>query len=227
MATDARSGTPSDVVDLTELPLPDPFSAGEVHDVAVAARLWRENRQESLHRDADAQRRAEEEERLEEAYRRGLLDGRAAADAEGLELLTGLQRALEDVSEQSVKRTRLILDEAAEDLVAAAGVIARWAIGRDVSTDPTVLLDIAVTALREAGGVEGAVVHVHPSVGRAAARWASRFGVAAPEVVEDPALPEGEVVVRSASDGTARVSIDALVARICDSLSSRDPEESV
>lgn len=217
--TDARVGlTNGEAISLSELPLPDVQVDAEVWDVASAARQWRSARQASLSRDEAAQREQELAERLEEAYRRGLVDGRAAAEAEGLELVRTLSAQIETAVAQSDAAVDMLLRQAASEMVEGSLAIARWALAREIDLDPTALLDIAANALAQAGGVGGSQVYVNPALGRAASRWSTRFGIDGPQVVEDPAVEPGSVVVKSAHEGKSVISLAQIIERACELL---------
>lgn len=210
-----------EVITLTDLPLSDHASGGD-GTVADAARKWREGRLAAVDRDREAAL-AEEQKRLSDAaYAQGVSDGRAAAEADGLELVQQLAARLEQATLDCEAVVRREVQLQAHEIVSCAAVIARWALGREVLTDPEVLLGVAARALAESGGAEGARVYVHPDLGVAASRWASRFGIDRPEVYEDPSLAAGEVTVRSASGGVGTVSVNLIMERALTALDA-DP----
>lgn len=187
-------------------------------DIASSARKWRDQREEAIHRDVRAEHLHEVELAREEGYRQGLLDGRAAAEAEGLEILSGLDEKLEKAKQEAQAQCEAVIAESSPFIVETALEIARWAIGREVESDPALLLEIADRALHAAGGVSGAQVHVPPSLGAAATRFSARFGIDRPDIVEDPSLPDGCISLRSRSGGVGEVSVHTLVARACEAL---------
>jgi flagellar assembly protein FliH len=186
--------------------------------VGDALAAWHAERTQALTRDEAAQRREELAAAEEAGYRRGLADGRTATEADGLELLSSLPGLVGAAAAAADAAVAAVVDTAAQDMVAAALEIARWAVGQQVSADPELLLDVACNALREAGGIAGAQVYVSPDLFEASERWSSRFGVERPNVISDPSLGPASVRVRSASGGLAEVSVAALVARAAESL---------
>lgn len=204
-------------VGLSDLPLPDHLlgargGAGQARDD------YRAGVESAATIDVAAQREAELLEARQAGYEAGLAAGLLEGERDGLELLRGIPGLLGT----AIADTNASVDEAvsvlASDMVAAAMEIASWALAREIALDDEALLDVAASALREAGGLEGAQVAVSPALGRVAAVWSQRLGLERPDVVEDPTLPAGTVTVRSVSGGKAAVSLPLLVARACESL---------
>ena len=203
-----------ETVALSELPA-DPSA---VRDIASSAQIWRDMRHQALTRDERSHKEEELAQAREEGYRSGLLDGRAAAESEGLDVLARLPEMVEEARERVERAVADMSRDTSPLLVEAALEIAKWALAREVSQSPEVLLEIAERALTEAGGAAGASLHVSPELGALAARWASRFGVERPEVVEDSAVPPGVVSLKSRSGGFGEVSVESLIARATEAL---------
>lgn len=210
-----------DVIQLTDLPLAD-HAAGVDGTVADAARLWRSRHREAIDRDLAATRAEQEKVIADEAYLRGVSDGRAAAEQDGLALLRELRNQLDTAVAATDKEVAAQLQLQSHDIIASALVIARWALGRELSQTPEALLDVVSDALRESGGMEGSRVYVHPELGMAASRWASKFGVERPEIFEDTSLDPGSVTIRSGTGGVGSVSITSILDRAVTALDA-DP----
>jgi flagellar assembly protein FliH len=146
---------------------------------------------------------AEGQQRISEAYNRGVADGRRAAAEEsaGLEeaRMTDLARVVEGLAGY---RSRL-RHEAEHDLVHLALTIARRVIRRELSVDPEALRSLVRGALERLDAREIQKVRLHPEQAESVRRMLS---AAAPgtEVVADTSLAPDEVLFES-----ARGSLDA------------------
>lgn len=218
-------GASDRAVDLASLPLPD-HASGATGTVADAARQWRDQIAQAVDRDEQAELEGRIREREESAYLRGVADGRAAAEADGLAVLEALPGLLEGATATFEREVQQQLAEQSTDLVAAAISIARWALGRELSQRPDALLDVVASSLREFGGLTGARVYVHPDIGVAASRWAARFGVDRPEVLEDSSLEPGHVVVRTETGSSGMASLDEILDTALAALDAGSASES-
>jgi flagellar assembly protein FliH len=172
--------------------------------------------------DTDAVRAAaalEESRRLEleEAYRRGVADGGAQAEADGLAAAPRVAQAIERAAGELAAATAA---QIATDASAIAGVaieIARWILERELSTDvetTVARIESALAGLATTGRLE---VSVAPALVDAVAKWAgSDTGVHA-----DPALQPGEARLSSGS-ASADLTFDEAFRRAADAIGLED-----
>jgi flagellar assembly protein FliH len=147
------------------------------------------------------------ERREQAAFRKGLEQGRAAAEQEAVNRLKPvLDRFAQTIAELSGQRRKLRRD-AETDLVKLAIAISRRVLRREISTDPDALRGLIKAALEKLEGREIERVRVNPADAAAVkqhleqAHMAARF-----EVVPEPRLERGAAVFE-----TTRGSLDASV----------------
>jgi flagellar assembly protein FliH len=145
----------------------------------------------------DAQRRAQE------AYERGLREGRAAAEEEARAAwqtkLEQLARAIEGLA---TLRSR-IRKEAEGDLIKLSLAIARRILHREVSVDPHALAGVVKACTERLDRQEVHRVRVHPDFAAGVGEWLERWK-AGVQVDADPAVGRGGLVFE-----TARGAVDA------------------
>jgi flagellar assembly protein FliH len=147
--------------------------------------------------------REEVESARSEAWRQGLEEGKRQAAAQMEAALARLARSIEEIAGYKPR----LRQEAERDVVDLAIAIARRILRREIQIDAEALLGLVKAAFEKAGQREITRVRVHPAHGAAVRACLGRIGAPeAIEVVEDPSLEAGAVVVE-----TARGLIDASV----------------
>lgn len=141
--------------------------------------------------------------RVQEAYERGLREGRAAAEEENRAAwqarLEQLARAIEGLA---TLRSR-IRKEAEGDLIKLSLAIARRILHREASVDPHALAGVVKACTERLDRQEVHRVRVHPDFAAGVGEWLERWK-AGVQVDADPAVGRGGLVFE-----TARGAVDA------------------
>ena len=161
------------------------------------------------------------------ANEQGLEEGRAAGREEGVRLAREeLAHELEVAHQMAAS-----LLEARHDLVASAEPamlrlaldVARTVIAKEVEADPDVLKGTLTRAMLKAAGEERMRLRLHPDdvvrLGTYLDNLATRFSARGVDVVPDPAVGRGGVIVETRS-GTVDARMETQVAKIEQSLLS-------
>jgi flagellar biosynthesis/type III secretory pathway protein FliH len=163
----------------------------------------------SAEAEAEAVRRSAGEVRAA-AREEGQAEGLRAAEAELVERLAVLGEAH--------RRWQARLEAEALDL---AVEMARRIVGRELRADPAVAAEGALQAIRAAGSRRALRVRLHPeTVGLVRARapaLVEEAGGAAPELLADPSLSPGDVVVETEAglvDGRVDSRLESLRAAL-------------
>jgi flagellar assembly protein FliH len=181
--------------------------------------------------EADSRAQAELDAALAAARAEGYAAGKADGLAEGgaraaaaLEAVTAALAAAQESTRAAVRQS-LALDAATT--IQAALELARWVLRRELAHDPacwSAALTEVVTGLAEGSQVQ---VAVHPDALAAYTSWAQGVATHQVQVVTEPGLEAGEVLVRTADEGMCRVSVAAALTRAAQNLgvSAGDPEQ--
>lgn len=195
--------------------------AGRIVAEAVRAA---EEQGRRIRAEAEAAGRAEGERAGREA---GEADGRreavAAVSAEMARLEAGWTSALQAWS----SRREADLSSAQQDVVALAVAIAGRIVQREIRVDPEVATRQVAAALTMLSDVRDARVFVHPEDREAVAEALPGLvralsSTAHVELLEDPALGRGGIVVRS-GDGVIDARIEVQIRRIAEALAPDHP----
>ena len=158
--------------------------------------------------DAAEEQRRQVEAVVADAYQRGLADGRAAAEQDGVAAVPRLidtitaaaSRAAASAAEQVSVDTATLLELAAE--------VAAWMVGAQAAADPTLLtarLEAALDGLVPTAPLE---IEVASRQAEAVRSWAGD----AATVTENPSLGSGEALVRAGA-ASADLRLDEAVRR--------------
>ena len=155
-----------------------------------------------------------------DAYDRGFDDGhRTGAEASAAAVSARVARLAAAVNEISSLRTG-VLKSTEQDVVRLSLAIARRILGREAAADPALLLSLAQGAASKLAGTGIISIEMHPTEFAAISAGLDQNGPI--RVIENPDLPVGGCIVRSAS-GSIDVSIDAQVQEVADALLADDP----
>jgi len=142
------------------------------------------------------------DDRIAEAYQRGLRDGETAAaqktTGQAMAKVEQLSRSIEQLALHRAKIQR----EAEPELVRLALAIARRILRRELTIDPESLLGVLKAGLEKIESAEIHRVRVHPEHAAILTRLLEGSARAV-EIVADPGLPVGAVIFE-----TSRGSID-------------------
>ncbi len=147
------------------------------------------------------------EQRLREAYEKGIADGRqearTAARTEYRDAIERLAQAAARLQEHRIQIRR----EAEEELVRLAIAVARRLIRRELTVDPESVHGIIRIALEKIQARDISRVRVHPSQSTGVQEMLGRIaGAKNLEVVADPSLDLGDAVFE-----TSRSDLDATI----------------
>jgi flagellar assembly protein FliH len=142
------------------------------------------------------------EQKIEEAYQRGLREGesRAAERTEG-QVTTRIQQLGRSIEQLALHRGK-VQREAEPELVRLSLAIARRILRRELSVDPEALLGLVKAGLERIESADMHRVRVHPEHASVLARLLEGAARSV-EIVADPGLPVGAVVFE-----TSRGSLD-------------------
>jgi flagellar biosynthesis/type III secretory pathway protein FliH len=183
-----------------------------MHELATA--LGSSVAMEMLERDQlerDAARRAE----LDQAYQRGLADGRAAAETEGTgaipALVASLERSAVELAAVVARRT----ETDGQALGDAAVDIADWVLGREIAAGRIDVVARIEQALVQLVPTATVTVHVAESLVESVRGWTKNHasGGYAYTVAGDAALRPGEARI-SAGHGEADLTFAGALARV-------------
>lgn len=149
---------------------------------------------------------------IDEAYQRGLADGRRAAE----EQVAADRRRLADTIATITGLRRHVLAAAEHDVAQLAAGIARRILHREVQLDADILVAMARVAVGRLGDRVTATVHLHPAdlaaiVSRGTA--GAKGDTDSLELREDASLPRGGCRVES-SAGEIDLGVDAQVTEL-------------
>lgn len=151
--------------------------------------------------EAEARHRAELEAARQEAFQRGVEEGRRQAAAQMEASVARLARAVEEIAGLK-PRLRAEVEREAVELALA---IARRVLRRELHVDPEAVLGLAKAAFEKAALREVTAVRLHPAHAAAIRAHLARIGAPqAIEIREDASLEPGAVLV-----DTVRGAIDA------------------
>jgi flagellar assembly protein FliH len=155
-----------------------------------------------------------------EAYDRGFADGqRSASEVTAAAVAARVARLSAAISEISSLRTGL-LRSSEQDIVRLSLAIARRILGREATSDPALLLNLARAASAKLAGTGVISIEMHPTEFAAISAGLDQNGPI--RVVENPDLPVGGCMVCSAS-GSIDVSIEVQVQEIANALLTDEP----
>jgi len=155
-----------------------------------------------------------------EIYDRGYADGhRTGSETTATAVASRVARLSAAINDISSLRTGL-LKSTERDIVRLSLSIARRILGREAASDPALLLTLAQTAAAKLAGTGVVSIEMHPVEFKAISSGVDQNGPI--HIVENPDLPAGGCIVRSAS-GSIDVSIEAQVQEIADALLTDDP----
>ncbi len=167
---------------------------------------------------AEARHRADLESARQEAFQKGVEEGRRQAAAQYEAALGRLARSLEEVAGLK-PRLRTEVEREAVDLALA---IARRVLRRELHVDPEAVLGLAKAAFEKASLREVTMVRLHPSHAGAVRAHLARIGAPqAIEIREDPSLEPGAVVVetlRGAIDASIETQLEEIGRGLADAL---------
>ncbi len=170
----------------------------------AASDLRQDSRLEEELEAAEARHRAELESARQEAFQKGLEEGRRQAASHYDAALGRLARALEEIAGLK-PRLRAEVEREAVDLALA---IARRVLRRELHVDPEAVVGLAKAAFEKAALREVTAVRLHPAHAAAVRSHLGRIGAPqAIDILEDPSLEPGAVIVE-----TVRGSIDASIS---------------
>ena len=149
----------------------------------------------------------ESEERLQEAFGRGLHEGDTSVRQQfGAEVSSTLARLARSIEEISGLRQRF-RHEAEAEVVKLAVAIARRVLHRELTVDSDALLGVVKAALTKMDSRELHQIRIHPDHAAALQHNLHQLGLPARvEVIADPGLEPGAVIL-----DTARGALDASV----------------
>jgi flagellar biosynthesis/type III secretory pathway protein FliH len=149
-------------------------------------------------RSADREREARHTIEVDAAYQSGVADGRRAAEADGLgampKVAAAIDRAVTGLAEATARRA----DDDTATLVAYAAEIARWILGRELSTDAAAVLGRIEGALDGLNPNGRLVIRVAPAAVDLVRRWAEGRDA---DVVGDATLTAGEARLEAGDAG--------------------------
>ncbi len=150
----------------------------------------------------------------QEAYQRGLIEGKAAsAELAKAELQALVERMSRNLAELSALRSRL-RKSAESDLVRLSIAVARRVLHRELTLDPESIDGLIRVALDKLDSHELSRVRVHPDQEKAVRNAMARFtGAHNVEVVADPSLQCGDVLFET-TQGVLDASVDAQLREI-------------
>jgi flagellar assembly protein FliH len=166
----------------------------------------------------EARHSAELEAARQEAFRKGLEEGRRQPAAQLDASLARLARSIEEIAGLKPR----LRAEAERELVHIALAIARRILRRELHVDPDAILGLAKAALEKASLREVADIRLHPSHAPAIRAHLARIG--APEAIrihEDASLEPGAVIVetaRGAIDASLETQLDEISRGLADAL---------
>ncbi len=166
----------------------------------------------------ELQHRAELESARQDAFRKGVEEGRRQAAAQMEASLARLARSIEEIAGLKPR----LRAEAERELVAVALAIARRILRRELHVDPDAVLGLAKAALEKASLREVAEIRLHPSHAAPIRSHLARIG--APEAIrvhEDASLEPGAVIVetaRGAIDASLETQLDEIARGLADAL---------
>lgn len=187
---------------------PDPPPAGPPGSAAPGAST------EAL----EARHRAELDAARNEAFQRGLEEGRRQAASQLESSLARLARSLEELAGLKPR----LRAEAERGLVELSLAIARRVLRRELHIDPEAVLGLVKAALEKAALREVTEVRLHPAHAAAVRSHLARIG--APQAIqirEDPSLEAGAVLVetaRGAIDASLETQLDEIGRGLADAL---------
>jgi flagellar assembly protein FliH len=163
-------------------------------------RLYTDNHERPEHR--AAAELGEMEQKIEEAYQRGLREGdsKAAQRMEG-QVTTRIHQLGRSIEQLALHRGK-VQREAEPELVRLSLAIARRILRRELSVDPEALLGLVKAGLERIESADVHRVRVHPEHASVLARLLEGAARSV-EIVADPGLPVGAVVFE-----TSRGSLD-------------------
>jgi flagellar assembly protein FliH len=159
------------------------------------------------------------EEARQAGYREGEAAGRSRAAAEVQPVLA---RLADGIAEIARLRPRL-LRECEAELVQLALGIARRILRRELSVDPGALQGLVKGALDQLPAQDLCRVRAHPELEPGIRKCLEREGRSGIEVVADPALERGGILLETAR-GKLDASLDTQLAEIGRGLADRLPE---
>ena len=142
------------------------------------------------------------DQKLEEAYQRGLQEGDSKASQRMEEQVTARLEQLGRAIEQLALHRGKVQREAEPELVRLALAIARRILRRELSVDPESLLGLVKAGLERIESADVHRVRVHPEHASVLARLLEGAARSV-EIVADPGLPVGAVIFE-----TSRGSLD-------------------
>lgn len=160
---------------------------------------------------------------IDEAYQRGLADGRRAAE----EQVVADRKQLAETITAIAGLRRHVLAAAEHDVAQLAAGIARRILHREVQLDADILLAMARVAVGRLGDRVAAIVHLHPADHAAVvARGSAGSADDGLELRVDASLPRGGCRMES-SAGEIDLGVDAQVTELARLLMGdpRDPHE--
>lgn len=166
----------------------------------------------------EARHRAELDAARNEAFQRGLEEGRRHAAAQLESSLARLARSLEELAGLKPR----LRAEAERGLVELSLAIARRVLRRELHIDPEAVLGLVKAALEKAALREVTEVRLHPAHAAAVRDHLARIG--APQAIqirEDPSLEAGAVLVetaRGAIDASLETQLDEIGRGLADAL---------
>lgn len=173
--------------------------------------------------DADLEPEARELSPEEEAYERGVADGRSSASRELRGEIDRTARMLAAVAEEFAATRETCAREMEEQLYLLAVAVARQVIQREVAADPTVLGDLVRKAIEQVSWEAPVTVRLHPDdLARVQEHFAGLGDDAKPSVIEWEAgaqIAPGGYLIDSRSrvvDGTLDSVLKHLHERLAD-----------
>jgi flagellar biosynthesis/type III secretory pathway protein FliH len=156
---------------------------------------------------------------LQDAYARGVADGRRAAEEESAAAALRAAAALEQVASDCARLSAEQVDVTEQEIFAAVLELTRWVLRAEPSQASRSLLDRLSQAARTLAPAPTSVVRVSAADREAVQGWA-RSGV---EVITDPRLAPGEARL-DRGDGSAILTFSAALRRAAETFGF-DPEQ--
>jgi flagellar biosynthesis/type III secretory pathway protein FliH len=156
---------------------------------------------------------------LQDAYGRGVADGRRAAEEESAAATLRAAAALEQIASDCARLSAEQVDVTEQEIFAAVLELTRWVLRAEPSQASRSLLDRLSQAARTLAPAPTSVVRVSAADREAVQGWA-RSGV---EVVTDPRLAPGEARL-DRGDGSAILTFSAALRRAAETFGF-DPEQ--
>jgi flagellar biosynthesis/type III secretory pathway protein FliH len=188
------------------------LKAADVRTSPVVALLGTDQEEE-----ARRQAQAELDAAVADAYRRGVADGRDAAEREGAGAVPRLVDAVAAAADGAATAAAAQVRADASSLLALAAEMAAWMVGEQAAADAAVLaarLEAALVGLAPTASLE---IEVAPAQVDAIAAWAGSGAT----VVGNPSLGPGDALLRAGA-ASADLRLAEAVRRALSAFEGRD-----